>query len=324
MNKIRSECRKRCLGLGIVVWFVSSLHAATLKESIYLDIEWGQSSGQVGHWAPGKGQDDEGEWAGPTSFAVNSAGDIAIIDMVNKRVEIFSPDGKLRHLLSFQYPISWVNDIDVDHSGRWFLLVDSTEKGSPQGHGVWEYSGDATPKKKIDVASLGIQSPLNLELGQKNDLLVQDNHGFVTYRLDLTGQILSKKEDDERLYYLASQGLYTVTRASGAIQVHSNGGNTIGQYPDPFDTFSVLGLSPSGDIIMIMKIQETTYTLEGLSQSSEKRFSVIFRDSSLFQRLALTRLAGLRNVRVGPDGSVYAMGKPDDSRFRIFRYQIQP
>ncbi len=324
MNSIGVVWRKSLVGLFFVALLGGPILAASLKESIYLDLAWGKAAGQMGHSTPGKGQDDEGEWAGPTSFAVSAQGDVGVIDMVNERVQILSKDGKVRGVLPFKYSLSWVDDIDADTSGRWFLLADREAAGLSREHGIWRYVSSEIPAKMIDLKLSGIQMPLNLELGQNKDLLVQDNHSFTTYRIDFTGHVLDKKADDDRLFYLASKGLYTVGRDKEMIRIQSKEGTTIAHYADVSDTFSVLGLSRSGALIILVEGPAATYTLEGLAMRGEKVFSISFQDTPLFRRITPTRIAGLRNVRVGPDGALYAMGKPEDDRFRIYRYQIEP
>jgi hypothetical protein len=82
---------------------------------ITLDIPYGKGKGEVG---ASKGE--EGSSVGPCSYAVDSTGNIYVLDCVNNRVQIFSSDGKVQSTVLYQKDI-FATDIAVDKSGLIYI-----------------------------------------------------------------------------------------------------------------------------------------------------------------------------------------------------------
>jgi hypothetical protein len=315
------------MSIGVLVMpfeFVMPLEAATLRESIYMTLAWGDAPGQAGHWMPPKGGNDEGEWSGPDSFAINVNGDIGLVDSINERLQILSLNASVRQSLSFHSLGASIDDIDADEGGQWFLVGQLEEKKRESW--LWNLLPGRPPDKVMNLTALGLRFPLNLEVGWMRHILVQDNHDFVTYELSLaTPTVLSKNADDDRLLFLAGRGLYTFRRVDERIEIHrSEDGKELAVYPDGERTFSVIGVSRPGTLFVLYQVpRSSSSVLEGLSSSGQKVFSIPLADRETISRLTPTRLAGMRNVRVGPDGFIYAMGNLQDDQFRIYRYEMK-
>lgn len=302
------------------------LEAVALQERIYLELPWGDQPEQISRSLPNPKQDDV-EAAGPVSFAIGRAGDVYISDLQEQfRVQIFDHEGQLKKLLPFsQEKGEYVESLEVDATGRVYMLgsfgwtADHKLNGRLRIYDPPQWNVAQT----IDLQAKGLWLPLDLELGQDQEMFIQDNATFLTAELDKNANILVRIPDD-RLFWLASRGLYGFQHKNGQVTVYAHYGQRLGRYLGDQADFTVAGVDPEGNLYVIYRSQEKgPLTLAVLSQKGPL-FSVPLTTPLAKQMLDPGRQWDGRVIRMGPDGAIYAMGPPEDNKFRIYRFQVQP
>ena len=112
------------------------------KRKIVFKTPWGSGPTQINHDIP-----QEASPEGPMSFAVDDSG-IFVLDQVNKRVQVYSIDGK--HIKTIPLPGLTFSDIDIGPSGNLFLLDQWRHRA------VLLIDGRGTVLKKVKLAGKGI------------------------------------------------------------------------------------------------------------------------------------------------------------------------
>jgi hypothetical protein len=165
----------------------------------------------------------------------------------------------------------------------------------------------------LKPTSLNIGSPDEIETGPGHMLFVEDNDTFITRQLSTNGKLMSSFPDDARWFSLASQGFWTL---------HPDVLKEYSQIKD--SDISVLGISRGVVLIVHHDLQPMPeIRLDGWSLEGRKIFSIPLKETAA-QMLGPQRVGEIRPVRVGQDGTIYAMDNPDSTAFHIYRFDITP
>ena len=97
-----------------------------LGPEVVLDLRWGHGAGEIGRL-----DGDEAASEGPMSFDVTAAGDIYLLDQVNRRVLKFGPNGVLERTLGL--PLSTYQDIAVYEEGVVVVVDRLNRLNEPEG-----------------------------------------------------------------------------------------------------------------------------------------------------------------------------------------------
>lgn len=311
--------------LGITILF-SPLGAATLEGQLYLDLPWGNEPGQIGRSLPNPKQEDA-ETAGPVSFAVDRSGNVYISDLQCFRVQVFDSQGSLKKLLPFSEERGeYVEALDVGASGQLYMLGSfgwTKDRRLNEQLRIYDVK-TGTPSRIVDLLAKGLRLPLHLERGNAQELFIQDNATFLTSELDQEGKIITQIPD-ERLFWLASRGLYGFQEKQEQVKVYAHFGKYLGSYSGDRDDFSVLGVDSVGQLYVVYRNHEKERTslvhLEMLSQEGPL-FSVPLTEEPAKSMLDPHRLWDGRVARMGPDGAIYVMNSPEEERFHLYRFIV--
>ena len=321
--------RSSIFGMFLVGAMAALLQAASLKETVYLTLPWGEPPCQASRSVPHP-QAGDYETAGPVAFAIGEDGKVYLSDLQAFRVQVFSRDASLLYLIQFATsPPDLVEDIGVDQRGHMYLLGDFSEAGKDRKGQLRIYGPEFHLTQALDLSALGIRSPLYLEVGSKQDVFIQDNANFRTFEMTLSGQIVRQVDDDERICWLASQGFFSFKETKNALQVYSLQGHLLREYPESRNDTSVIGVDRLGTLYLAYKKSAQAGSppglwVEGFRQDGKVLLSIPITEQPARTLLDPGRLWQIRAARIGPDGAIYAMGNPEDDRFRIYRYQIVP
>ncbi|HEX9972773.1 MAG TPA: hypothetical protein VGD14_11940, partial [bacterium] len=125
---------KTVLGISLIVLIsIANLSAGDYQPTILLRANWGEADGELGLRL-------EAEGNCPQALAVDEDGNLAILDPVNQRVQLFSPDGKW----SGKFAIT-SNSFDIQVQNHQFLLL------APYDYSVARYSRDGKFIEKIMI-----------------------------------------------------------------------------------------------------------------------------------------------------------------------------
>jgi hypothetical protein len=280
-------------------------------------VPWGKGAGEVGHDLS-KGPDDTD--ASPVDFYVDPTRTICIADIFNRRVVVFDRDGKFQRLIDLPGGKSdTIESISADN--RTIFALDLRGPGKPDSHILsWDASGKLV--QDISLKPLGIGLPLSLERTSQGSFFIQDNMTFDTWHLDAAGKVLDKTPDDERLMTLTSQGQYRFDVKDSRVQVLSKDNQPLTYYWGEKGYLQILGIDSAGALYVIYDKGQGNFGLDRLAPDGGKRDTVTIQDAFDKKLLDPDRFTPDRPGRIAPDGTLYIMGEPTDSTFKIFAYTL--
>jgi hypothetical protein len=119
--------------LFIMLILIANLHAGDYQSSVMIRANWGKADGEFGLRL-------EAEGNCPQALAVADDGTLAILDPVNQRVQMFSPDG------------NWIgkfaiipNSFDIQFQNQELIIL------APYDHSVIRYSRDGKLIEKMAI-----------------------------------------------------------------------------------------------------------------------------------------------------------------------------
>lgn len=116
-----------------IILFSLKLHAGDYFPTILIETWWGEQDGEFGLMI-------EAEGNCPQSLAIDEEGNLAILDAVNKRIQIYSSDGKWIG----KFAIS-SNAFDIEYENKAFCLL------APYDYSIEKYNQDGKLIEKISI-----------------------------------------------------------------------------------------------------------------------------------------------------------------------------
>ena len=110
--------------LFIALIVIANMHAKDYQPTILIRANWGSADGEFGLRF-------EAEGNCPQALAVDENGNLAILDPVNQRVQLFSPEGKWNGKF-----VVTSNSFDIQAQNHQFLLL------APYDYSIARYSRD--------------------------------------------------------------------------------------------------------------------------------------------------------------------------------------
>jgi hypothetical protein len=292
---------------------------ATLQRSQILSVSWGKAAGEIGRDLS-KGPDDTD--AGPVDFYVDPARAICIADIFNHRVVVFDKDGKFQRLIDLP---GGKNDTieSISADDQTIYALDLRGPGKPNSYIL---SWDASSKLVQDIflKPLGIGLPLYFERTSQGDFFIQDNMTFDTWHLDAEGKVLDKTPDDDRLMTLTSQGHYRFDVKGPRVQVLTKDNRPLTYYWGGKGFLQILGVDSAGALYVVYDKGQGNFGFDRLTPDGGSRETVTIKDAFDKKLLDPDRFTSDRPGRIAPDGTLYIMGEPTDSTFKIYAYVLSP
>jgi hypothetical protein len=208
-------------------------------------ISYGDGPGEIGRINL-----PEVERQGPRSFAVTRVGDIYLSDTINKRVQVYGPDGKLKRSIAIKgYP----TDIAVSESGDLFVL--------DEGRGVVLHFNP----KGVQLADISVSRAL---LARTESFRIFGDRLLLQTR-DQEEHEITSQEDGElssgkgpfrgsRLTPDSSCMVRKVSGSTGEVTIIGRGGEVLDTIPVPVERLaSIVFLGRDEEMNLYLQVEQT-------------------------------------------------------------------
>jgi len=170
--------------------FMSITNAVLAQNIVLFKVRWGTKAHSLGYYNVKNAKDFDEPWAlGPISFKKTPSGDFLIVDNFNKKVKLFSANGKLLSSNLVPVTFEWLGDCFLDKQENLYV-TDMKEsriyKFDKNGKQLLEFGGsEPGPDKFFQIKNLMVDNLNRIIVSDfaKGYICVFNQNGELLYRI---------------------------------------------------------------------------------------------------------------------------------------------